>query len=189
MLPGATAGGVVWVAATRLGAVFTLVWNIASIPIVMVLVAIGIALVYYLAPNVEQHWRWVTPGSVVALVLWLAASLGLRFYVTNFANYNATYGSIGGVILLMLWLYLSGMALLLGAEVNSEIEHAAAGRLEQAGERARIDARQRDEGEQAEQDQRAEREPQPLLEIGGLGEIRQAQIGGHIVGCGCHVRF
>jgi membrane protein len=128
-----------------LGTVFTLVWNVVSIPIVMVLVAIGIGLVYYLAPNVEQHWRWVTPGSAVALVLWLIASFGLRFYVTNFANYNATYGSIGGVILLMLWLYLSGMALLLGAEVNSEIEHAAARRgapdakeegEQEAGERA-----------------------------------------------------
>jgi membrane protein len=111
-----------------LGSAFTFVWNIVSIPVVMVLVAIGIGLVYYLAPAVEQHWRWVTPGSVVALVLWLGASFALRFYVTNFANYNATYGSIGGVILLMLWLNLSGMALLLGAEVNSEIEHAAARR-------------------------------------------------------------
>ena len=111
-----------------LGAIFTFVWNLVSIPIVMVLVAIGIGLVYYLAPAVEQRWRWVTPGSAVALVLWLAASFGLRFYVTNFANYNATYGSIGGVILLMLWLYLSGMALLLGAEVNAEIEQAAARR-------------------------------------------------------------
>lgn len=109
-----------------LGELFTLVWNIVSIPVVMVLVAMGIALVYYLAPNVEQRWRWVTPGSVVALVLWLAASFALRFYVTNFANYNATYGSIGGVILLMLWLYLSGLAILLGAEVNAEIEKAAA---------------------------------------------------------------
>jgi membrane protein len=111
-----------------LGDVFMRVWNIVSIPIVMVLVAIGIGLVYYLAPAVEQRWRWVTPGSVVALVLWLAASFALRFYVTNFANYNATYGSIGGVILLMLWLYLSGMAILLGAEVNAEIEQAAARR-------------------------------------------------------------
>jgi membrane protein len=109
-----------------LGTVFTMVWNIVSIPIVMFLVLVGIALVYYLAPAAEQHWRWVTPGSVVALVLWLAMSLGLRFYVTHFANYNATYGSIGGVILLMLWLYLSGVVLLLGAEVNAEIEHAAA---------------------------------------------------------------
>jgi membrane protein len=111
-----------------LGEVFTLVWNVVSIPIVMVLVLIGIGLVYYLAPNVEQHWRWVTPGSVVALALWLAASFGLRLYVTNFANYNATYGSIGGVILLMLWLYLSGLAILLGAEVNAEIAKAAARR-------------------------------------------------------------
>lgn len=123
-----------------LGAVFTFVWNIVSIPIVMVLVAIGIGLVYYLAPNVEQKWRWVTPGSAVALVLWLGASFALRFYVTTFANYNATYGSIGGVILLMLWLYLTGMALLLGAEVNAEIEHAAARRgapdAKEAGEQA-----------------------------------------------------
>ena len=111
-----------------LGDVFTFVWNIVSIPLVMALVAIGVGIVYYMAPAVEQHWRWVTPGSVVAVVLWLAASLALRFYVTNFANYNATYGSIGGVILLMLWLYLSGMAILLGAEVNAEIEHAAARR-------------------------------------------------------------
>jgi membrane protein len=111
-----------------LGGVFTTVWNIVSIPVVIALVAIGIALVYYLAPNVDQHWRWVTPGSVVALALWLAASLGLRIYVTNFANYSATYGSIGGVILLMLWLYLSGVALLLGAEVNAEIAKAAARR-------------------------------------------------------------
>jgi hypothetical protein len=111
-----------------LGNVFALAWRILSVPVVALCALAGIALVYYLAPAVEQRWRWVTPGSVVALVLWLGASFALRFYVTNFANYNATYGSIGGVILLMLWLYLSGMALLLGAEVNSEIEHAAARR-------------------------------------------------------------
>jgi membrane protein len=70
----------------------------------------------------------VTPGSAVALVLWLTMSFGLRLYVTHLGNYNATYGSIGGVILLMLWLYLTGMVLLLGAEVNSEIEFAAAQR-------------------------------------------------------------
>jgi membrane protein len=113
-----------------LGDVFTTVWSIASVPVAMLLVLVGIALVYYLAPAVEQRWRWVTPGSAVALVVWLAMSLGLRFYVTHFGNYNATYGSIGGVILLMLWLYLTGVALLLGAEVNAEIEHAAAHRGE-----------------------------------------------------------
>jgi membrane protein len=111
-----------------LGSLFTLVWNVVSIPIVVVLVGVGVALVYYLAPAVVQKFRWVTPGSLLAVVLWLAMSAGLRYYITHFANYNATYGSIAGVILLMLWLYLSGVALLLGAEVNAEIEHAAAAR-------------------------------------------------------------
>jgi membrane protein len=113
-----------------LGDVFTTVWSVASVPVAMLFVLVGIALVYYLAPAVQQRWRWVTPGSAVALVLWLAMSYGLRVYVTQFANYNATYGSIGGVILLMLWLYLTGLALLLGAEINAEIEHAAARRGE-----------------------------------------------------------
>jgi membrane protein len=111
-----------------LGALFTLAWNVVSIPIVIVLVSAGIALVYYLAPAVEQTFRWVTPGSALAVVLWLAMSAGLRWYVTHFADYNATYGSLGGAILLMLWLYLSGVTLLVGAEVNAEIEHAAAKR-------------------------------------------------------------
>jgi membrane protein len=113
-----------------LGSAFTAVWNIASVPVAMLFVLIGIALVYYLAPAAKQKWQWVTPGSAVALVLWLGMSYGLRLYVTHFANYNATYGSIGGVILLMLWLYLTGLVLLLGAEINAEIEHAAARRGE-----------------------------------------------------------
>jgi membrane protein len=110
------------------GPVFTSVWNALSLPLVILFVVVGIALVYYLAPDTRQRWRWVTPGSAVALVLWLGMSYGLRLYVTRFANYNATYGSIGGVILLTLWLYLTGLVLLLGAEVNSEIEFAAAQR-------------------------------------------------------------
>jgi membrane protein len=109
-----------------LGTLFTQAWNVLYLPVVILLVLIGIALVYYFAPAARQHWHWVTPGSVVGLVLWLGMSYGLRFYVTNFADYGATYGSIGGVILLMLWLYLSGLVLLVGAEINSEIEHAAA---------------------------------------------------------------
>jgi membrane protein len=111
-----------------LGWLFTLVWNVVSIPVVVLLVSVGIALVYYLAPSVEQKFRWVTPGSALAVVLWLAMSAGLRWYVTHFADYNATYGSLGGAILLMLWLYLSGAALVLGAEVNALIEQAAAAR-------------------------------------------------------------
>ena len=111
-----------------LGEMFTAAWNVFSIPVVIFLVTLGVAFVYYLAPAAEQSFRWVTPGSVIAVVLWLGMSYVLRLYVSNFGNYTATYGSIGGVILLMLWLYLSGVALLLGAEINSEIEHAAAER-------------------------------------------------------------
>jgi membrane protein len=110
------------------GPLFMDLWNIVSWPVVMALVLTAIALVYYFAPAAKQQWQWVTPGSVFALVVWLAASLGLRFYVRHFGNYNATYGSIGGVILLVLWLYVSSLVLLLGAEINSEIEEAAAKR-------------------------------------------------------------
>jgi membrane protein len=111
-----------------LGVAFSLAWKVLNVPVVIFLVLLGIALVYYLAPAAKQHWRWVTPGSAVAVVLWLTMSFGLRFYVSHFADYGATYGSIGGVILLMLWLYLTGVALLVGAEINAEIEHAAAER-------------------------------------------------------------
>jgi membrane protein len=91
----------------------------------LALVALGIGLVFYFAPDAEQDWEWITPGAIVATVLWLAASLGFKFYVGNFADYNATYGSLGGVIILMLWFYISAVAILLGAEMNAEIEHAS----------------------------------------------------------------
>jgi len=113
-----------------LGGVFAVVWDMVSISVAIVLALVGIALVYYFAPAAEQDWRWLTPGSTVCLVLWLAISLVLRVYVERVTDYNATYGSIGGVILLVLWLYLSSVVLLLGAEINSEIEHAAAERGE-----------------------------------------------------------
>src|SRR3954454_12700938 len=68
---------------------------------------------------------WITPGSIVATLLWLIVSLGFKFYVTNFGSYNATYGTIGGVIVLLLWFYVSALAVLVGAEMNAEIEHAS----------------------------------------------------------------
>ncbi len=111
-----------------LGTLFALAWSVLNLPVVVFFVLLGIALVYYFAPAAPHHWRWVTPGSVVGLALWLGMSYGLRFYVATFADYGATYGSIGGVILLMLWLYLSGFVLLVGAEINAEIEHAVAER-------------------------------------------------------------
>src|SRR2546429_315842 len=89
-----------------------------------VLVLTGTTLVYHLAPAIRRRWQWFTPGSVFALLAWLATSLGLRIYLKYFGDYNAMYGPLGGVIMLMLWLYLSGIALLAGAEINSVIEHA-----------------------------------------------------------------
>ena len=112
-----------------LGDVAVSIWNVAQWPLAVVFLVFGIALLYYAAPAVEHRkWYWVTPGSFVATIGWLVISLALRFYVSHFSNYSATYGSIAGVILLLLWLYLTGLVLLLGGEVNAEIEHAAAAR-------------------------------------------------------------
>jgi membrane protein len=109
--------------------------NVLSVVFPVAFLLVGLALVYYFGPATEQAWHWVTPGSVVATVVWLAASFGLRLYVKSFANYSATYGSLGGAILLMLWLYVTGVILLLGAEINSEIENAAAERGNQSAQR------------------------------------------------------
>jgi membrane protein len=111
-----------------LGGFFTTMWNLISLPVVILCGLVGVGLVYHLAPATGERWRWVTPGAVLALGLWLAMSYGLRLYLQYFGNYNATYGSIGGVILLMLWLYLTSVVLLLGAEVDAEIEKAARAR-------------------------------------------------------------
>jgi membrane protein len=108
-----------------MGAAFEWTWKILQWPIVFVLVATAIALVFYFAPDAEQEWIWITPGSVLATVLWLLVSLGFKFYVTSFGSYNATYGAIGGVIVLLLWFYVSALAVLVGAEMNAEIEHAS----------------------------------------------------------------
>ena len=108
-----------------LGEVFTVAWNAVSIPIVAICALFGIEIVYYAAPAGPREWRWITPGAAFALVAWLVMSFGLRFWVGRFADYSATYGSIGGVILLMLWLYLTSFVLLVGAEIDAEIEAAA----------------------------------------------------------------
>ncbi len=113
------------VALTLVFSLFTLT-ALPQIPVVILLVLTGLTLVYYLAPAMDRMWSWVTPGSAFAVVSWLLMSLGLRFYVGYFDYYNATYGSIGGLILLMLWLYWSGVALLVGAEIDSAIEEAGA---------------------------------------------------------------
>jgi len=109
----------------RLGAAFEWTWKILQWPVVFALACTGIALVYYFAPDAEQDWVWLTPGSVISTTLWLVASLAFKYYVVNISSYAATYGAIGGVMVLMLWFYLSGAAILFGAEMNAEIEHAS----------------------------------------------------------------
>ena len=109
-----------------LGPAFEWTWKILQWPLVFVLVAIAFGLVYYFAPDVEQDFVFLTPGSVLATVLWLVASVAFRFYVVNFGSYNETYGALGGVMVLLLWLYISGLVAIIGAEMNAEIEHASA---------------------------------------------------------------
>lgn len=109
-----------------LGGTFTLAWKIAQWPIVLVFLFVGFAMIYYWAPDLQnRNWRWITPGSLVAVVLWLLVSFAFRLYLHYFDSYSKTYGSLGAVIVLMLWFYFTGAAILIGGEVNADIEAAA----------------------------------------------------------------
>jgi membrane protein len=117
-----------WVAdLVGLGRMFEVIWNVVRWPVIVGLLVVAIALLYYFAPDVEQEWTWITPGSACAVLGWLLASLGFAFYVNRFGSYNATYGSIGAVIVLLTWMYVTGLFILIGGEINAEIEHAAPG--------------------------------------------------------------
>jgi membrane protein len=109
------------------GDLFTTVWAILQWPIVLVFILLSFSLIYFFAPDLkDQDWKWVTPGSIVGVGLWLLVSFLFRLYLGFFDSYSATYGSLGAVIILMLWFYLTGLAILIGGEINSEIENAAA---------------------------------------------------------------
>jgi membrane protein len=109
------------------GEVFVLTWKVLQWPIALAFMLVSFALIYYLAPDLrDQKWTWVTPGSAIGVGLWLLVSFAFRVYLHYFNSYSKTYGSLGAVIILMLWLYLTGAAILIGGEVNSEIEDAAA---------------------------------------------------------------
>jgi membrane protein len=106
-----------------LGDVAVGVWQIAKWPFLALVAMTLLAILYWASPNVRHPgWRWVTPGSVLALVLWLVASLGLTMYVATFSSYNETYGSIGAVLVFLVWLWLTNIAILLGAELDAELE-------------------------------------------------------------------
>lgn len=108
-----------------LGPAFEWSWKILEWPVAFILASVGVAIVYYFAPDAEQDWVWLTPGSLIATLLWLGASLGFKYYVANLSSYTASYGLVGTVMILLLWFYISGLVLLIGAEMNAEIEHAS----------------------------------------------------------------
>jgi membrane protein len=117
-----------WLAAAYgFGPVFPLAWKIIQWPTVLAAMILAFASIYYFAPDFrKQSWKWLTPGSAIGVALWLLVSIGFRAYLHFFNSYSATYGSLGAVIILMLWLYFTGAAVLVGGEINSEIENAAA---------------------------------------------------------------
>ena len=111
----------------QLGGFFPIAWKVLQWPIVFAFMVLAFALIYYFAPSLkDQDWKWLTPGSLIGVVLWLLVSFGFKGYLHFFDSYSTTYGSLGAVIILMLWLYLTGVAILIGSEINSEIENAAA---------------------------------------------------------------
>ena len=111
-------------------------WNILKWPVLVVLVSLMFAILYWASPNARQGgFRWVSPGGFVAVLLWIVASAGFAVYVANFASYNKTYGTLAGVIVFLVWLWISNLAVLFGAELNAELERqrsAAAGHPEEA---------------------------------------------------------
>ncbi|WP_406737171.1 YihY/virulence factor BrkB family protein [Streptomyces sp. NBC_00853] len=123
--------------ALRIGDGALTVWSIAKWPVLVLLVTITIALLYWAAPNAKgRGFRWVTPGSCLALVIWMAASAGFAFYVANFASYNKTYGTVTGVIVFLVWLWITNLAFLLGLEFDAELarQRAIAGGLPEDAE-------------------------------------------------------
>lgn len=113
-----------WVAGKiGLEQIFVVLWTWLRWPLVLFLFTLAIAVVYYVAPDVEQDFRFITPGATLAVIVWIVASLGFDFYVRKFSDYNATYGSVGAIIVMLLYFYISSAVLLFGAEINAVIEH------------------------------------------------------------------
>jgi membrane protein len=116
-----------------LGDTVVTVWNVAKWPVLLGVVMLMLAILYYWAPNVRQpRFRWITPGSVLAVIVWILASAAFAVYVANFGSYNSTYGSLAGVVIALVWLWISNVAVLLGQELNAEVERE---RELQAGDR------------------------------------------------------
>jgi membrane protein len=122
-----------------LSMVTVMAWKIVQWPVALFFVVWSFALIYYWGPDTEQDWQWITPGSLVGVLVWIGASVLFRVYLHFYNSYSKSYGSLGAVIVLLLWLYITGLAILVGGEINSEIENAAAERghpeAKEAGEK------------------------------------------------------
>ncbi|CAL9542853.1 hypothetical protein SUDANB95_04233 [Actinosynnema sp. ALI-1.44] len=128
-----TGGVAEWLGeALGLGSTFVTVWDIAKWPVLFLLASLAIGLLFWASPNVRQpSWLWITPGGMLAVLAWAVASTGFALYVANAGSYNKTYGSLAGVIIFLVWLWISNLALLLGAELDAELER---GRRMHAGQ-------------------------------------------------------
>ena len=164
---------------TGWGAPFEWAWLVLQWPLVFALVATGIGLIYYFGPDAEQDWVWITPGAIAATILWLVISLLFKLYVANFTDYEGSYGTVGGVIVVLLWFYVSGIAILTGAELNAEIEHAspygkapgqknAQGKLLIGARAARAFRKQPLSGEAPERPAPSSPRPPPKLGLGAV---------------------
>jgi membrane protein len=111
--------------AVGLGSTAVTVWDIVKWPVLLLVVMLVVALLYYATPNVRQpRFRWISPGAGLAIIVWVVASAAFGFYVTGFSSYDKTYGSLAGVVVFLLWLWITNLALLLGAELDAELERA-----------------------------------------------------------------
>jgi len=111
------------------GGAFDTLWAVLRWPVAALAMMTMVACMYYFLPNVKQKWRFITPGSTVAVLAWILASLGFRLYVSHFASYARTYGALGTVVILLVWLYLSGLMLILGGEINAILDRVHKGIL------------------------------------------------------------
>jgi membrane protein len=112
--------------AIGLGSAAVTVWSIAKWPVLVLIMMVIVGILYWAAPNAKQGFRWVSPGGVIGVLIWIVASALFAFYVANFSSYNKTYGSLAGVVIFLVWVWISNIAILLGAEINAELERARA---------------------------------------------------------------
>ena len=121
------------------------VWQFAKWPVLLALVVVILHVLYYAAPNVRlRNTKWVSPGTIVSLVIWIVASVLFALYVANFGSYNKTYGSLGGVVVFLLWLWITNIAVLFGVELNAELERTREVREGVPGAEEELKAPERD---------------------------------------------